>query len=199
MAFEAIVGFLALQDALFSGTSINLPICAVVKEIHAIHGVTEVAPCHYFSSRAALSKHIAHGLPVDAKTAECREFISTQNSLSTVEKQTEITHLVRACTHDTYPIYYSTENINAVDSCAKLSTYHNMSLSRWSTRMVEWDKYTCLGANDDALANVCYASPDVLDEVVTAGKAIDKTLKKMLQASKVEVDRFIAWYKLQPF
>jgi hypothetical protein len=198
MALEHLLVFLSLHDALNDGASTDPGICAEISFVHDAYGLAEVAPCHFFTSRAALEKHLAYGLPVDADTALCRSFLMDSELMYGMEG------VVEACIQETFPTKHpsslcrNTSNAlchsNPRYYCDILSNFSDMPLSKWSEFMVSWDHYIQLNKTNRALARVCYASDDILDDMVSAGKTISASLTKKLQVAKSEVELFIRWF-----
>jgi len=53
-----------------------------------------------------------------------------------------------------------------------------MSVAKWKAATNAWDVYSDLGGNDKALAIACYASNDILDDIVNAGKTLHDSFNR---------------------
>ena len=51
-----------------------------------------------------------------------------------------------------------------------------------------WNQYDELGGGDSALAIVCYASEDILDDIVNAGKTLNESFHRIVDNLKHEID-----------
>ena len=189
MAIESILTFLVLQDALFDGVTSDPTLCALIREMYDVYDVAPPAPCHFFTGRRHLEKHLAHGLPVDDVTDECRLFVSKQFSV-------ELKATYVACVHETFPVKYTTFITGT--ACAELadSAVGRLHASQVSKLMVAADEYKTRGSDDKALAQACFASDQQLDAVVSAGKAVAVRFREMLAEATEEVDTFIKWYAI---
>ena len=186
----SILRFLALQDVLLNRSTTDPAICATIARLHFAAGVTAVAPCRYFTSAAAVERHLAYGLPVDAPTLACRSFLQGFDP----PRAQKLALLVGQCVRETYPLTFSADV--ARPSCGALTAFGNKTLSGWSARLVGLDQYALLGGGPPAVAAVCY--PPVLGSVVDAGQTIDQTLRAELEQATAELDAFVSWYLTPP-
>jgi hypothetical protein len=183
----SVLHFLALQDAIFDNAADSPEVCEIVSRFHAEAGVSEVAPCYYFTSTQSLEKHLTYGLPIDAETLACRSFLL---QMEVGENIQALTRLVSDCIQETYPLVYSPEFTQP--SCSALTAVANKTLSGWSEQLVGMNKYQLLGGGPSSIAAVCY--PPVLESIVDVGKKIDIALKKELALITKEMDVFVRWY-----
>jgi len=175
----AILQFVLLQDVLMHNTSNDQTICDTIAFVHEAYGVEEVERCHYFTSRDSLETHIATN-PMDAATNACRSSI---NVMWEVILNDDI-EVVYACAKykddlcwDEWDETFFYCN-SGIDCTTFLQVYANMSVAKWKAATNAWDVYSDLGGNDKALAIACYASNDILDDIVNAGKTLHDSFNR---------------------
>jgi hypothetical protein len=171
-----ILQFVILQDVLMHGVSTDPSICDTVTFVHEAHGVSEVQPCHYFTSRESLENYIANNT-INAEIDSCRSSINMMLEINSFHSECTAYVDDELCyDFDDLTFYYC----NAPWHCTELSKFANLPFEKLKKVFDMWDEYIQLGGGPSAIAAICYAPNDILDDIVNAGNTLHKTFTRAI-------------------